>query len=96
MALLHFTVDGEQPVGIEAKTEIGYVALLYTGDLGGGTLRVYTTIEGHKAPIPNSKLSAATLDGNGDAIQIMMFSTAGTLSVALTGATAPDVYVGIK
>lgn len=95
-----FTTNEKFPMGIEAKTEIGYVALLYKSNggagLGGGTLRVWATIEGIEVPLPDSKLAIGKLDGNGDVIQMMIFSAAGTLAVELTGATSPNITVAWK
>ena len=87
------TADGEWNTGYSGKTDPGYYTLAYSGSLGGGTLRIYSTIDEIKTPVPNSKLSAATVDDAGDVVQQVIFSTSGTISVALSGATAPNVTI---
>ncbi|MCF1478125.1 hypothetical protein FS782_13700 [Agrobacterium vitis] len=91
-----FTGDDEWDTGIEAKTPAGYVAVSYSGTLGGGTLRCYCEIDGVKVPVANSKLSAAKTDTNGDVIQMMTITAAGKLYVVLVGSTTPDVTVAVR
>lgn len=100
MAKQVFTTNTEWAPGLEAKNDAGYYAMSYVSNggagLGGGTLRVWTDIDGVKVPVPNSKLTAAKLDDNGDAIQTIIFSAAGAISVALTGATTPNITVALR
>lgn len=81
--------------GIEAQSDRGYRTLVYKDSLGGGTLEIFTSIEGVKTPVPDSKLTAATVDGNGQAVQQVTFQSSGTVYVKLTGATAPTATVAV-
>lgn len=90
-----FTDNGEWNASMPGRSDAGYRALSYDGDLGGGTLQVWCSIEGVKVPVPDSKLSLATEDANGDPVQLIIFSAAGEIYVTLTGATAPDVAVAV-
>ena len=47
-------------------------------------------------PLADAKLSAATVDDNGDAVMQVTFRTTGTIIVKLTGATAPSVKVIVE
>lgn len=88
-----FTADGEWiPYTAERETP-DFRTIAYDGDLGGGTLRLWTTIGSIEVPVPDSKLSTATLDSNGDVVKSYPFRSAGTIKVVLSGATAPDVTV---
>ena len=69
--------------------------IAYSGSLGGGTLQLFTTMGGITSAIPDSKLSAATLDTNGDVVKSYPFRATGNISVVLSGATAPNVTVVI-
>lgn len=90
-----FTDDDEWNFGIEARSDVGFRTMVYDGDLGGGTLQIFTDIEGVKTPVPDSKLDAATVDGNGDDVQQVTFQSSGNVYVHLTGSTAPDVTVAV-
>jgi hypothetical protein len=96
MPLHQFTDNAEWNAGVEARSDVGYRTLAYDGDLGGGTLRVWTQAEGTaKTPVPDTKLSAATVDGASDVIKQLTFRSSGNVFVHLTGATAPDVTVTV-
>lgn len=88
--------NGDYNLGVDAKTEQGYMCAIYNGSLGGGTLEFFTTIDTYRTAIPNSKLTALKVDDNGQAIKMISFSAAGALSCTLSGATAPDFYVAQK
>lgn len=88
-----FTANDETSLGMNAKSDSGYRLMAYDGDLGGGTLEIFTEIEGIKTPVPNAKLDETMLDDNSQAIQQVAFSSAGNIWVHLTGATDPDVTV---
>jgi hypothetical protein len=92
------TQNGTENMGIEAKSEAGYRVLSYSGTLGGGTLQLLTQCgEGaDQVPVPDSKLSAANVDGNGDPIRQMVFVSAGNVLVSLTGASAPNCKVSVQ
>lgn len=94
-----FTANTAAPesMGIEARAYAGYRVLSYTGPLGGGTLQVHTQVEGAAdiVPVPDSKLTLAKVDGNGDPIRQVVFVSAGNVFVTLTGATAPNCQVSI-
>jgi hypothetical protein len=96
MPKTNFTVDREWNATIDAKADTGYRVLVYSGSLGGGTLSARCEIDGVSAAIPNMKLNAATLDDNGDVVKMVGFSAAGTLYVALTGSTTPNVDVAVR
>lgn len=83
--------SGTWASGLEAQSEKGYRMLAYSGSLGGGTLRVYTTVDGVETPVPDSKLHATKLDDNDDVIQQLIFATAGVITVKLTGASGANV-----
>lgn len=95
MSKLTITQDGDYSAGIEAKSDSGYRTLVYNGDLGGGTLSLKTNLEGVETPVPDSELTAATLDGNGNAIRQVTFQSSGNVIVVLDGATDPDVTVAV-
>lgn len=94
MATKTMTADETWATGVQANRE--YNMLSYEGSLGGGTLRVYSDNAGVYSPLADSKLSAATVDGNGDAIQQMIFQTVGTITVVLSGAAGPNVEVSVQ
>lgn len=91
--------NDEKTLDLPGSSDRGYRCAVYslTGNgLSGGTLRFWSTIDGVKVPIPNSKLTATTLDDNGDLVQMISFSAGGTISVQLTGAGAsPNVTVAM-
>lgn len=95
MAAKLLSADGTWNTGLQAECQAGYRTLVYSGSLGGGTLQVFTTIDGVTSPVPDSKLSAANVDGNGDAIKQIVFASSGNISVVLSGATAPSVTLGV-
>lgn len=96
MPAKNFEDNASHNFGLDAKAESGYRVLAYSGDLGGGTLQISTIIDGVTSIVPDSKLTAATLDGNGDAIKQVVFKSAGAVVVALSGATAPNVTVAVQ
>lgn len=84
-------------MGIDGQCEAGYRTLAYSNSLGGGMLQVFSqTQDGDKVAVSDSKLTAATLDDNGDVIRQMTFSTSGNIWVHLTGATAPTCKVSVQ
>ena len=91
-----FTEDATKEFGLSASDGGAWRALAYTGSLGGGTLRVYTDIGGVITAVPDSKLTAATVDGNGDTVRQFIFYSVGTISVELFGSTAPECTVAIS
>lgn len=96
-----FDANAEKSVsGLDAKSDSGFRTMVYKSNggagLGGGTLEIFTELEGVKTPVPNSKLTAATLDDNGQAIQQVTFSSAGIVWIHLTGATTPDITVAVR
>lgn len=94
---VNFNANAEKPVsGLDAKSDSGFRTMVYDGDLGGGTLEIWTELEGLKTPVPNSKLDATMEDDNGQVIQQVTFSSAGIVWIHLTGATAPDIYVAVR
>lgn len=95
MPKVTFTDNDDETFRIEAAAPPGKRVLAYSGDLGGGTLAVSTIIEDVEAPVADAKLSAATLDGNGDAVKQLVFESAGRVKVTLSGATAPNVTVAV-
>jgi hypothetical protein len=90
-----FSADEEWNAGIEARSDAGYRTLVYSGSLGSGTLSLKTNLEGVTSAVPDSKLSAATLDGNGDAIKQMTFQSSGNVIVVLSGSTNPTATVAV-
>ncbi len=104
MGIRKFTADATWNTGVPGYSENGYRCLKYSGSLGGGTLSIHSlsnevdqetgaTIE---TPLADAKLSAATVDDNGDAVMQVTFRTTGTIIVKLTGATAPSVKVIVE
>lgn len=93
-----FSADGTQNFALDAKCEIGYRVLSYSGDLGGGTLRVKTKAAdaGDLVYVPNAKLSATTDDANGDTAFQVVFQSSGQVHVELSGATDPDCTVSVE
>ncbi|MCT7662317.1 hypothetical protein [Shinella kummerowiae] len=98
MTVKTFTANEEWNAGLEARSDAGYRMLSYNGSLGGGTLQIFTQGQGGapKVAVPDSKLSAAKVDSNGDPIQQVVFISAGNVWVHLTGATAPNVTVVVE
>lgn len=96
MPAVTFTANDEKSLGIDAKSDSGYRTMVYSGDLGGGTLELFTKIEGVKTPVPNGRLTAAMTDDNDQAIQQVAFSSSGNVWVHLTGATGPNVTVVVQ
>lgn len=98
MATKTFTDNIEENFGLDARnTTGGYRVLSYSGDLGGGTLTVKTKADeaADAVPVPDGTLSAADLDDNGNAVQQLVFISAGTVYVELSGATDPDAKVSV-
>lgn len=92
-----FEANGEWNAGIEAQSSSGYRTLAYDGDLGGGTLQIFTQVQdGPKTVVPDSKLAAATDDAAGDTRKQLAFTSSGNVWVHLTGATEPDVTVTVQ
>lgn len=93
MPIQTFTTDDTKTFGIEAKCDAGYRVMGYRtvsgAALGGGTLRILTQPQGGGAPVPlaDSKLTASTLDDNGDAVQQVTFISAGNVYVQLSGSS---------
>ena len=85
---------------VEAKNAGGYNALVYKSlggaGLGGGTLAISSLVEDVDSPIPDAKLTEADVDANGDVIQQVLFMTSGIIRVTLSGATSPNIKVGIR
>ncbi len=82
--------------GVEARSDAGYRVLSYSGNLGGGTLRVHTQVEGGDiVPVPDTKLAIGDVDGKGDVKQQLRFISAGNVFVSLTGATTPNCKVSV-
>lgn len=88
-ANFEWTVDGP-PLNPGLKP---YRYFGYTGDLGGGSLRLFVLLDAEEVPIPDSVLTETTLDTQGNVVQAFPFTYSGKLVVKLTGATAPDVVV---
>lgn len=88
-----FTTNDIWTPDFPAANRTDFRTLAYEGDLGGGTLRLYTLIGDVDVPVPDSKLSAATLDSQGEVVKSFPFRSAGQIKVELSGATAPDVIV---
>lgn len=95
-----FTANTTVPenMAIEAKSDAGYRVLSYSGSLGGGTLQLLTQCAdgADQVPVPDGKLTAANVDGNGDPIRQVVFVSAGNVYVSLTGATAPNCKVSVQ
>ncbi|MGG7535364.1 hypothetical protein [Rhizobium sp. 12,4] len=98
MAVKTFTADADWVVGLEAQCDVGYRTVAYTGSLGGGTLRIWTQVAdgGGLTPVADSKLSAGTVDGNGDVVQQLTFQSSGSITVKLTGSTNPNAVVSVQ
>jgi len=97
MKTVTFTTNGEKNMGFDARSDAGYRVLSYSGNLGGGTLRVKTQVPdgGDAVPVPNSKLNATMNDAAGDLKQQLIFQGAGTVFVELAGATNPNCKVSV-
>lgn len=97
MPVKTFTTNEEWNVGIEARSDVGYRTLSYSGTLDGGTLQISTQIaEGDKIAIADGKLNATKLDDNGDMIRQMVFQSSGNVFVTLSdGGVAINAKVGV-
>ena len=96
MPVKTITTNKDENMGIDARSDVGYRTLSYDGSLGGGTLQLLTAMEdGTLVAVPDSKLSAAKLDDNGDVIKQVAFTASGNVWVRLSGATAPNVKVSV-
>lgn len=92
-----FTSNEEWNAGIDGWTEAGFRTLAYSGNLGGGTLKLKSRFEdGIVVPVSDGELNATMVDDNSDVIQQVTFQTAGTILVELTGATTPNVTVVVR
>ncbi|MCI5075635.1 hypothetical protein [Oricola sp.] len=97
-----FTDNDDWEIGFEAMHDPGYRTLIWpdsgesNGDFGGGTLQVLTNIDGVIAAIPDSKVTAASVDGAEDQLQQLVFVSGGSVIVRLSGATNPNLQVAIK
>jgi hypothetical protein len=92
-----FSTNEKWNAGIEAQCQAGYRTLAYSGSLGGGTLRISTQIEGGvDVPLADAKLTAATVDDNGDVVKQVVFQSSGNVFVELTGATTPTAVVSVQ
>lgn len=104
MPIRTFTADEVWNTGVPGYCTTGFRCLKYAGDLGGGTLSVHSlsleldpeTGAAIETPVADAKLTAATVDDNGDAVQQVTFETTGTIVVKLDGAAAPDVKVIVE
>lgn len=98
MAVKQFSADAVWNVGLEAQCDVGYRTLAYSGSLGGGTLQISTQVAdgGDIIPLADAKLTAAKLDGNGDVVRQMTFSSSGNIFVTLTGSTTPTAKVSVQ
>ncbi|MCJ9696921.1 hypothetical protein MOV76_35755 [Rhizobium sp. PRIMUS64] len=97
MAVRQFSGDFDWNVGLEAQCDVGYRTLAYSGSLGGGTLQLFTQVQdGDMIPLADAKLTAAKVDGNGDVVRQMTFSSSGNIMVRLTGSTAPTAKVSVQ
>lgn len=104
MAIRKFTADAVWNTGIPGQSDAGYRCLKYSGDLAGGTLSIHSlsqevdqeTGAAIETPLADAKLSAVTVDDNGDTVKQVIFSTTGTIVVKLAGATAPSVKVIVE
>lgn len=90
-----FTNNGEWVPDFPAINRTDYRTLAYEGSLGGGTLRLYTQLGDVDVPVPDSKLSAATLDTQGEVVQSFPFRVSGQIKIVLSGATGPNVRVAV-
>lgn len=95
MAKFIFRQNGTWDTGIKQLFRTDFRTLVYDGTLGGGTLQLLVEIDGVVAPIPDSKLNATMVDGNGDVIRSFPFRSAGAVKVVLAGAEAPNVTVAV-
>lgn len=76
----NFVADDVWESGEGAADGAGYCTLHYSGDLGGGTLSVFTKMSDDvgAVPVADAKLDATTVDGNGDVVKQLVFQSAGT------------------
>lgn len=93
MAEHTFTANGEWEPDFPAANRTDFRTLAYEGSLGGGTLQLFTLIGSVDVAVPDSKLTAATVDSQGTVVQSYPFRSAGKIRVVLSGATAPNVTV---
>lgn len=104
MPIKSFTADATWNTGVPGQCEAGYRCMKYSGSLGGGTLSIHSmsqdldpdTGASIETPLADAELTAATVDGNGDAVRQVTFQTSGTIVVKLTGATAPTAKVMVE
>ncbi|KQV31205.1 hypothetical protein ASE23_06820 [Rhizobium sp. Root73] len=97
MPVKSFTADAEWNVGLQGQTDAGYRTLSYSGSLGGGTLQILSQVsDGDKTALPDTKLTVAKVDSNGDIIRQLVFRTSGNIFVTLTGSTAPTAKVSVQ
>lgn len=93
-----FSGNDEVNFGLEARNDAGYRVLSYGGSLGGGTLTVKTQAADSPSPVPvpDGRLSGSDLDGAGNAVQQLVFVSAGNIWVSLSGASAPTCVVSVS
>ncbi|MBY2992504.1 hypothetical protein HF272_13800 [Rhizobium leguminosarum] len=97
MAVKQFSADYDWNVGLEAQCRAGYRTVAYSGSLGGGTLQLLTQVQdGDLIALADAKLTAATVDDNGDVVRQMTFSSSGNVWVRLSGSTAPTAKVSVQ
>lgn len=104
MSIRAFTADGFWNTGIPGYSDAGYRCMKYAGSLGGGTLSIHSlstdvdqaTGEAIETPLTDAKISAATIDDNGDPVQQITFSTTGTIIIKLSGSVGADVKVMVE
>lgn len=104
MALRQFTDNATWITGLAGQCEAGYRTLKYSGSLGGGTLSIHSLTaevpaigqDPIETPLADAKLTATTVDDNGDAVKQVVFQTSGMIVVKLTGATSPDAWVAVE
>lgn len=95
MAETVFTDNGEWTPDIPSANRTDYRTLAYSGSLGGGTLSLVAIVGSVEAPVPDSRLSAATTDTQGQVVKSFPFRSAGRIKVVLTGATSPNATVAV-
>lgn len=92
----NITANGKVNTGLKAKHGIGWHVFGYSGNLGGGTARVYCRVTKEDGvttddiPVPDSKLVASDVDGDSDAIQMFEFRGFGDIIVELTGSSGAN------
>lgn len=92
-----FTADEEWNVGFDAASDKSFRTLAYSGNLGGGTLQVKTSLSPNvvDVPVADAKLTNSKVDGNGDVIKQMTFQSSGNIKVVLSGSNTPNVWVAV-